>query len=75
MNLGFIEIARVQACRFNGLKPPPVGIGERLLSGLDGNKIHHVRPPSIGPFLIAIGENAPKRFPTGRVATKRRPAT
>ena len=65
LNLGFIEIARVQTRRFNGLKPPSVGIGDGLLSGLNGNEIHQIRPPSIGPFLGALGPNAPERFPAG----------
>ncbi len=64
-NLGFIEIARVQKRRFNGLKPPSIAIGDGLLSGLDANEIHHVRSPSVGPFLGALGANAPERFPTG----------
>ena len=64
-NLGFIEITRVQTRRFNGLKPPSVGIGDGLLSGLDGNEIHHIRAPSVGPFLGALGANAPERFPAG----------
>ena len=64
-NLGFIEIARVQTRRFNGLKPPSVGIGDGLLSGLDASEIHQIRPPSAGPFLGALGANAPEGFPTG----------
>jgi len=55
-NLGFIEIARVQTRRFNGLKPP---------SGLDANEIHQIRPPSAGPFLDTLGANAPEGFPAG----------
>ncbi len=65
LKLSFIKILRVQAVRLNGLEPFSIAVYYGPLVWLDCDEIHHIRPPSVGPFLGALGANAPERFPAG----------